>query len=91
MATKNEINPIQAYCEGQYRAAFASCMNCVAISEKQIDAVKEYTSKAKESIIEQSTLSTQEEEEKKRQWKQWLDEYTQGVKDELRREGKLLP
>lgn len=45
MGTKNDINPIQAYCEGQFRATFVSCISSGVISERQIDAVKEYTSK----------------------------------------------
>lgn len=91
MSTTNDINPIQAYCEGQFRAAFVSCINSSVVSERQIDAVKEYTSKAKESIIEQSGLSGQEKDEMKRLWKQWLESYTKGVKDRLRSEGRLLP
>jgi len=91
MTTKNDINPIQAYCEGQFRAAFVSCISSGVISEKQIDAVKEYTSKERESIIERSGLSGQEKDEMKRQWKQWLELYTKGVKDRLRNEGRLLP
>ena len=43
----------------------------------------------KEAEIDHSSLQQNEKEELKRQWKQWLEATCQGMKDELRSEGRL--
>ena len=83
-------NPFGAYFEGAFRAAIASCFIGGRISEQQIDFVKEVVSKFREAEIDHLQLSDSEIEELKRQWKQWLDATTSGIKDELRGEGKLM-
>lgn len=60
-----------------------------SVSEWQIDVIKENLSRYSEAQIEHSLLSYQDKEEQKRQMKQSLEVYIQGVKDELRREGRF--
>lgn len=83
-------NPFGAYFEGVFRAAIASCSIGGQISEQQIDFVKEVVSKFREAEIDHLSLPNSDKEELKRQWKQWLDATTRGIKDELKSEGKLL-
>lgn len=51
--------------------------------------MKEAISKFREAEIDHLAISASEKEELKSQWKQWLEATTQGIKDELRGEGKL--
>ena len=87
MNTNN--NPFGPYCAGAFRAAIASCYIGGKISEQQIDFVKETLSRFRETEIDQSAFSDKEKEKMKSQWKQWLDATVQGIKDELRVEGKV--
>lgn len=66
----------------------ANFMNGV-IQEWQIDVIKDNLSHYSEAQIDHSSLSYQEKEEQKRQMKQSLEVYIQGVKDELRAKGRL--
>ena len=59
------------------------------ITEWQIDIIKENISHYCEATINYSQLSYQEKEEQKRQMKQSLDVYIQGVKDEMRAAGRM--
>lgn len=59
------------------------------VSEWQIDVIKEDMSRFSEAMIDHSQLSYQEKENQKRQMKQSLEVYIQGVKDELRANGRL--
>lgn len=61
-----------------------------AVSEWQIDVIKENISHYYEAIIEHSQISYQEKEEQKRQMKKNLEVYIHGVKDELRAMGRLV-
>ena len=61
-----------------------------SVSEWQIDVIKESVSHYCEAQIEHSQLSYQEKEEQKHQMKQSLEAYIHGVKDQLKREGKLI-
>lgn len=61
-----------------------------SVSEWQIDVIKENLSRFTEAQIDHSQLSSQEEEEQKRQMKQSLEVYIHGVKDELRAKGRLV-
>ncbi len=78
-----------AYLEGAFRAAIASGFINGKISEQQIDSLKEAISKFREYEIEHAAIMPERREELKRQWKQWLEATTQGIKDELRAKGKL--
>lgn len=60
------------------------------VDEWQIDVIKEYISHFCEINIERSFLSLEEKESQKRQMKHSLEVYIQGVKDELRRKGKII-
>ena len=59
------------------------------ITEWQIDVIKENISHYCEATIDHSLLSYQEKEEQKRQMKQNLEVYIQGVKDEMRGTGRM--
>lgn len=83
---KNYFGP---YFTGAFRAALTSCFIEGRISEQQIDFVKEIVSRFREAEIENSSISISDKDEQKKQWKQWLDATTCGIKDELRAEGKL--
>ena len=60
-----------------------------AVTEWQIEVIKENISHYCEAQIDHSLLSYQEKEEQKRQMKQSLEVYIHGVKDELRAKGRL--
>lgn len=60
-----------------------------AISENQVDAIKEFITRFCESKIDGLPLSEQEKEEQKHQMKQSADAYNHGIKDGLRMVGKL--
>ena len=59
------------------------------VYEWQIEAIKESLSHYCEAQIDHSCFSHQEKEDQKRQIKQSLEEYIQGVKDEMRREERM--
>ena len=84
------LNPFGPYYAGALRTAIASCFINGRISEQQIDFVKEVISKFREAEIDHLAILPSEKENLKSQWKQWLDATTQGIKDELRTEGKLI-
>lgn len=56
---------------------------CGHIAEWQIDIIKENISHYCEATIDHSQLSYQEKEDQKRQMKQSLEVYIQGVKEEM--------
>ena len=62
---------------------------CGPITEWQIDIIKESISHYCEATIDHSQLSYQEKEDQKRQMKQSLEVYIQGVKDEMRGMGRM--
>ena len=84
-----EANLFGAYFDGAYRAALASCLINGKIPEQQIDVMKEAITKFREYEIEHAAIMPEKKEELKHQLKQFLDAKTQGIKDELRAEGKL--
>lgn len=61
-----------------------------AVTEWQIEVIKENISHYCEAQIDHSLLSYQEKEEQKHQMKQSLEVYIHGVKDELRAKGILI-
>ena len=60
-----------------------------AISENQVDAIKEFVTRCCESKIDDLPLSDQEKEEQKHQMKLSVDAYNHGIKDGLRLVGRL--
>lgn len=79
-----------AYLKGALWTTIASCFINGRISEQQIDAAKEAFSKSKEYEIDHFAILPEKKEELKRQCKLWLEATTQGIKDELRAQEKLL-
>lgn len=90
MKTIKDVYPAQAYFEGMLLAAYGVKIFSDSVAEWQIDKVKEYAHKLKEAEIDHSSLSHTEKEEQKRQWKQWMDSTTQGFKDKMKEEGRLV-
>ena len=88
--TIKDVNPAQAYIEGMLWAAYGVRIINGTVAEWQIDKVKECAQKLKEAEIDHSSLAQMEKEEQKRQWKLWLDSTTQGFKDKLKEEGRLI-
>ena len=84
------INPIGPYYVGALRTVIASCFINGKISEQQIDFVKEAISKFREAEIDHLAISASEKEELKSGWKQWMETTTQGIKVELRTEGRMI-
>jgi len=82
-------NLFESYYVGALRAAIASRFIGGRVSEQQIDFVKEVVLRFREAEIENSNYSNIEKDELKKQYKQWIDAKTHGIKDELRAEGKL--
>ncbi len=62
---------------------------CGPIAEWQIDIIKENISHYCEATIDHSQVSYQQKEDQKRQMKQSLEVYIQGVKDEMRVKGRM--
>lgn len=90
MNTIQNINTAQAYLEGMLWAAYGVKLIGGFVSEWQIDVVKKYAKKLKEEEIDHSSLPSVEKENQKKQLEQWFEATAQGLKDELRREGRLL-
>ena len=90
MMTIKNVNPAQAYYGGIIAAYLDSKYISGPIREWQIDTIKEDISHYCEKLIDRSQLSYQDKEEQKRQMKQSLEVYIHGVKDQLKREGKLI-
>ena len=87
MSTNNNL--FGPYYAGALRAAIASRFIGGRVSEQQIDFVKEVFLRFRLAEIENSNNSNIEKDELKKQYKQWIDATTHGIKDELRAEGKL--
>ena len=90
MNTIQEINPAQAYFRGKFAAYLESISMTRPLTESRIDEIKEDLSHFCEKEIDDSQLSDKEKEEQKRQMKQSLEVYIQGVKDEMRAKGRMV-
>lgn len=86
----NPLNNLDAFYQGSVQAAFSVFLFGGYYTEQQIDIVKEAVSRYRESEIEQSALPLSDKEELKQEWKTWLDTFTQGFKEELKRQGRLV-
>ena len=73
----------EQYFKGVLAGYLGSNFMSSPITEWQIDVIKENISHYCEAAIEQSQFSYQEKEDQKRQMKQSLEVYIQGVKDEI--------
>ena len=87
MKTVNKVNPGQTYLSGSLAAYMESISMSTPLTERRVDEIKEELKHFCEKKIDNSQLSNQEKEEQKRQMKQSLEVYIQGVKDELRVKG----
>ena len=84
------MNPIAAYYDGALKAAFSVFLFSGVVREQHIDGAKEFISRFKELEIDSMSVSQNQKDEMKKQWKQYLELYVQGVKDELKREKRLI-
>lgn len=80
----------ELYFRGVLAAYLGSNYITGPVYEWQIETVKESISRYCENNIDHSLLSYQEKEEQKRQMKQDLEVYIQGVKDKFRQDGRLI-
>ena len=83
------FNPFSTYIAGAFKAAIIAHFINGPITEQQIDSAKELLSTTRTAEIDQSPLIPSQKEDLKRQLKQWLEITTQGIKDELKAEGRL--
>ncbi len=79
----------ERYFKGVLAGYLGANFMCGSITEWQIDIIKENISHYCEATIDHSQLSFQDKEDQKRQMKQNLEVYIQGVKDEMRATGRL--
>lgn len=79
----------EQYFKGVVAAYLGASFISGPVYEWQIEAIKESLSHYCEVQIDHIQSTPQEKENQKRQMKQCLEAYIQGVKDELRREGRM--
>ena len=79
----------EQYIRGVLAAYLGANFMSGPIAEWQIDVIKENISHYHEAMIDHSGLSNQEKEDQKRQMKQSLEVYFQGVKDEMKAKGRM--
>jgi hypothetical protein len=77
------------YFKGLFRTLMIERFMDGAISENQVDGIKECIIRFCESKIDDLPLSDQEKEELKHQMKQSADAYNHGIKDGLRMVGRF--
>ena len=90
MDTIHNIDTAKAYLEGMLWAAYCVKIIRGSVAEWQIDKVKECAQKLKEAEIDHSSLTQTEKEDEKRLLKRWMDSITQGFKDKLKDDGRLV-
>lgn len=78
------------YFEGAFKAAIGACFIRGRVPEHQIDFVKEVVLRYREAEIDNLTLPPVDKERLKHQWKERLEATANGIKSELRAEGKLI-
>jgi hypothetical protein len=89
-SSNQNIDTARAYLEGMLWAAYGVRIFSDSVAEWQIDHVTECAMKLKDAENDHSALTPAEKENQKRQWKQWIDATTQGFKDKLKEEGRLV-
>jgi hypothetical protein len=77
------------YINGLFRTIMLERFLDGAVSESQVDGIKDSITRYCESKIDDLPLSEQEKEEQKRQMKQSAAAYNHGIKDGLRMVGKI--
>lgn len=82
-------NPLKSYLEGAIKASFGAQLFCGNVSESDIDFIKKMVSKLRESEIDRFQMEDSQRKALKQQSKEDLDLFTKGIKDQLRREGRL--
>lgn len=87
---KDSISMDEQYYKGIIAAYLGANFFYGPVDEWKIDAIKENISHYCETKIERSFLPRDEKEEQKHHMKQSLEVYIQGVKDELRRRGRMI-
>ena len=80
----------EQYFKGVLAGYLGANFMCGSITEWQIDIIKENISHYCEATIDHSQFSNQEKEEQKRQMKQSLEVYIQGVEDEMRATERVI-
>lgn len=85
----NTINMGEQYFKGILAAYLGANFFNSPVDERQIDVIKENNSHFCETKIGRSFLLREEKEAQKRQMKQSLEVYIQGVKDEMRATGRM--
>lgn len=81
---------ISDYIRGAMCAAIGSCFFNGLVYQKQIENSKEVVSKMKEAEIDTWSISKEEKEIAKQQWRKSIEIAMQGIKDELRAQGRLI-
>ena len=74
----------EQYFKGVLAGYLGANFMCCPITEWQIDIIKENISHYCEASIDHSQFSCQDKEDQKRQMKQSLEVYINGMKDEMR-------
>ena len=81
---------VEQYFKGMLASYLGANFTSGSITEWQINIIKENISHYFEAMIDHSQSSYQEKEDQKRQMKQSLEVYIQGVKDEMRGTGRMI-
>ncbi len=89
MVQYNE-NYIMAFIEGYICATIGERLTAAKVSETQLEAAKQAAEKCVEFQIEHSSLSDEEKNRMKNDYKLRADSALQGMKRRLRESGRLL-
>lgn len=82
---------IMDYFQGMFLAALGMSAFKCSVTERELDAAKEYAEKMIESKIDENpTLAKFQKDEYKCQFKGWSDSMVRGFKDALRNGGRLV-
>lgn len=84
-------NMIMDYFQGMFLAALGMSAFKCSVTERELDAAKEYAEKMIElKIDENPTLANFQKDGYKRQFKCWSDSMVRGFKDALKTGGRLV-
>lgn len=80
-----------AYEGGRVRTRLVLCVfTKLYFPERLVDETKEIITSIKESEIDKMKLSIEDKEHTKKQLREWYSATAQGIKDELRAQGRLI-